>query len=47
MATVKKEIFLASRFKEFKEIRTKLAKKIEAYNFMEAKFIIGEVSGKN
>ena len=36
MANIKKEIFLASRFEEFKEIRTKLAEKIEAYNFMEA-----------
>ena len=36
MATIKKEIFLASRFEEFKEIRRKLAEKIEAYNFMEA-----------
>ncbi len=36
MASIKKEIFLASRFEEFKEIRTKLAEKIEAYNFMEA-----------
>jgi len=47
MATVKKEIFLASRFNEFKRIRTKLARKREVYDFMEAKCIIGEVSGKN
>ena len=31
MASIKKEIFLASRFEEFKEIRTRLAKKIEKY----------------
>ena len=36
MAIIKKEIFLASRFEEFKEIRTRLAKKIEKYPFMEA-----------
>jgi hypothetical protein len=36
MATIKKEIFLASRFKEFEEIREKLAEKIDNYHFMEA-----------
>ena len=36
MATIKKEIFLASRFEEFKEIREKLSEKITVYNFMEA-----------
>jgi len=36
VASLKKEIFLASRFKEFEEIRKQLAEKINHYNFMEA-----------
>lgn len=36
MASIKKEIFLASRFEEFKDIRTELANKIKNYPFMEA-----------
>jgi len=36
MANLKKEIFLASRFKEFEEIRKQLVEKINNYNFMEA-----------
>lgn len=36
MASIKKEIFLASRFEEFKDIRKKLASKIDKYPFMEA-----------
>jgi hypothetical protein len=35
MAMITKEIFLASRFKEFEEIRKKLAEKINHYHFME------------
>ncbi len=36
MGSNKKEIFLASRFKEFEEIRIKLVKNINKYPFMEA-----------
>ncbi len=36
MGIVKKEIFIASRFEEFKEIREKLNEKIKQYSFIEA-----------
>ncbi len=36
MASDKKEIFLASRFEEFKEIREKLVNEIAEYDFMQA-----------
>ena len=36
MSLIKKEIFIASRFEEFKDIRNQLATKINCYKFMEA-----------
>lgn len=36
MSSIKKEIFIASRFEEFREIRARLGEKINLYGFLEA-----------